>query len=94
MRYLTNVAISHKGDRIGRGQEVELSAEEAAAYGTDVSPVAPAPVATPAPELASIPLEEMSMAQLKDRAKELGLSASGSKADLTERITLHLSNES
>ena len=32
---------------------------------------------------------EMSLAQLKERAKALGLSATGSKADLIERITLN-----
>jgi hypothetical protein len=94
MRYLTNAALIVKGDRVGRGVEIELTPDEAAVFGTDISPVEPAQPVEPAPELSSIPLDEMSMAQLKERAKELGLSASGSKADLLERITLHLSKES
>jgi len=35
-----------------------------------------------------IAIEDMSLAQLKDAAKAMGLSTAGSKADLTERIKL------
>jgi hypothetical protein len=89
-RYRTNVALSLKGDRIERGAEIELSAEEVAQLDpADISPVDAAPA--PSEEApAEVPLEEMSQAQLKARAKELGLSQSGSNADLRERIMLHL----
>jgi hypothetical protein len=93
MRYITNAAVVFKGDRIGRGVEIELTPADAAILGSDVAPVGAQPVEEAAPELASIPLEEMSFSQLKDRAKELGLSATGSKADLQERITLHLADQ-
>lgn len=90
-RYITNVALSIKGDRIEKGTELELTAEDVAHLDpVDVTAVdgasAPA-VEEPAPD---VPLEEMSQALLKERAKELGLSAAGSKADLQERIMLHL----
>lgn len=96
MRYLTNVALVIKGDRVEKGTQIELSAEEAARFdnGKDITLVSDIETEAPAPELASVPLSEMTFSQLKDRAKELGLSTSGSKADLQERITLHLSKES
>ena len=94
MRYRTNVPLVVKGDRVEKGTELDLSAAEAAHFdAADISPVSNAPVEAPAPEPV-IPLEEMTFQQLKDRAKELGLSATGSKADLQERIALHLSQES
>lgn len=93
MLYSAKAAIIHKGDRVARGAEIELSADEAAIYGSDVSPVNAQPVEAPAPKLETIALDELSFSQLKDRAKELGLSATGSKADLQERITLHLADQ-
>ena len=91
-RYRTNVALSLKGDRVERGTEIELSAEEAARLDpADISPMSDIPAPEPEPVPTDKPLAEMSAAELKERAKELGLSVSGSKADLLERIELHLS---
>jgi hypothetical protein len=89
MRYQTTCPISLKGDRIEAGVEIELSPEEAANFGPDLAPVEAAPAEEAKPE-APKPIEEMSLDELKARAKELGLKATGSKADLAERIALKL----
>ncbi len=92
-RFLTQVALSIKGDRIEKGSEIELTAEEVAAFDpADIVPVSEIAEETPAdgPEIA---LEEMTSAQLKARAKELGLSGAGSAADIRERIQLSLDRE-
>jgi len=90
MLYRTNVALQIRGDRVEKGTEIELSREEARVFDpADITALAD----IPAPEeeaVEPVPLEEMTLAQLKERAKELGLSASGSKADIDERIRLHL----
>lgn len=92
-RYLTNVALSIKGDRIERGTEIELTAVEAANLDpNDITPVG-AVVAESKVEEAPVSVEDMNLDQLKAKAKELGLSASGSKADLKERIELHEKGE-
>jgi hypothetical protein len=92
-RFTAKVALSYLGDRIEKGQEFEIAKADVAAFDPeDIAPVdgADAPEEE-APEEA-IPLEEMTQAQLKARAKELGLKQSGSVADLVERITLHLAS--
>lgn len=92
MRYITNVALQVRGDRIEKGSEIELSADEAKVFDpADITAVDVIPEPEPEPALADKPVAEMNLAELKARAKELGLSASGSKADLEERIQLHLS---
>lgn len=91
MFYRTNVALSFKGDRVAKGAQIELSEEEAKVFDpADITPVDSIPAPEPETVLADIPLEEMSASELKERAKELNLSTSGSKADVLERITLHL----
>lgn len=85
--YRTNAALAIKGDRIERGEEIQLSEKEAARYGDDLTPVEAIPE-EPAKEPEK-PIEEMSYAELKAKAKELGLSASGTMADILERIQLH-----
>jgi len=91
MRYRTNVALAIKGDRVAKGTEIELSAEQAKRFDpADITPVDQIPEPEPEIALSSIPLDEMTYEQLKARAKELGLSASGSKADIQERIRLHV----
>ena len=93
MLYRTNVALQVRGDRVEKNREIELTADEAARFDpSDITAVD----AIPAPEEASepVPLEDMTLAQLKERAKELGLSAAGSKADIDERIRLHLDGAS
>ncbi|MCR2833483.1 SAP domain-containing protein [Parerythrobacter lacustris] len=88
--YRTNVALLVNGDRVEKGTEVELSDEKAAGFDpVDLSPVSGVPTPAEEPEEV-VSLEDMNLAQLKDRAKELGLSTGGSKADLQERIQLHL----
>lgn len=89
MLYRTTCAILVKGDRIERGVEIELEPEVAANYGPDLEPVDASPEAEPEPEPEK-PLEEMSKDELAAQAESLGLAKSGSKADLLERITLHL----
>lgn len=48
----------------------------------------------PAPQVNSDNLDSLTVNQLRDKAKELGLSATGSKADLVEKISLALAGES
>ena len=89
--YRTKVALSIKGTRHERNAEVEVSPQDVAHIDpADLDLVGAAPEVTEeAP--ADVPLEDMTLAQLKERAKGLGLAATGSKADIQERITLHLS---
>ena len=88
-RFVTNVALSIKGERVEKGTEIELTAEEAAHLDpNDIAPFDGVMVEEEAAP-AEVPTEELSHAELKERAKALGLSASGSKADLQERIALH-----
>lgn len=87
MLYKTNVALAIKGNRVEPGTEVELTPEAAARYGDDLSPATGEPV-EPEVEVEEVPLEEMTLDQLKAKAKALGLKATGSKADLIERISL------
>jgi hypothetical protein len=91
MRYVTNCPISFKGDRIEKGVEIEVTAEDVERLGGDISPAAGAPVEE-APEVEPA-IEEMTYDQLKAKAKALELSQAGSKADLVERITLHLQGD-
>jgi hypothetical protein len=91
MLYRTNVALTIKGDRVVAGSEIELNEQQVQRFDpADITPVSAIPAPDPEIALADIPLEEMTYEQLKARAKELDLSASGSKADILERITLHL----
>lgn len=87
---MTNVALAVKGDRIEKGTEIELTLEEAANFDpADITPVE-AVVAEPKEEEVQVSIEEMTLDQLKAKAASLGLSTSGTKADLRERIELHL----
>lgn len=87
MLYKTMRAIIFRGDRVEKGREIDLSEEDAARLGDDVTPaVADAAPAEPEPEVA---LEDMTLKQLKAKAEALGLSTEGTKADLLERIKLH-----
>ena len=90
MQYRLNVALLIRGDRAERGAFVELSDEEVAALDpADIIALSDLPIDEPEEEIV-VPFEEMTGAQLKDHAAMLGLSATGSKADLQERIRLHL----
>lgn len=91
MLYKTNVPMVINGDYFKRGSEIELSDEEFKKYDTaDLSPVVAVVEVEPEPEI-EVPLGDMIFDQLKAKAKELGLSSSGSKAAVLERINLHLS---
>lgn len=92
--YRTKVALSIKGERIERNTEVELRDEDVAHLDpSDIERVSDAPAAEAAADQKPVSIEEMTGAQLKEKAKELGLKTSGSVADLRERITLHLQGE-
>lgn len=88
MLYRTRVALAIKGCRVEPGTEIDLTQEAAARYGDDLTEVTGESVAPAPEETVDVPLEEMSHAELKDKAKALGLPVGGSKADLIERITL------
>jgi hypothetical protein len=93
MLYRTNVPLIIKGDYIKKGEEVDLSDDERKQYdAADLSPVDTTPEPAPEPEV-EVPIDEMDFDQLKAKAKELGLSAAGSKAAILERIKLHLSTD-
>lgn len=90
MLFRTNVALSVRGDRLDKGADIDLTPDEVAHFDpSDITALGdiPAPEEEDAEPVA---FEDMNVAQLRERAKELGLSAAGSKADLTERIQLHL----
>lgn len=91
MLYKTLCPISHLGDRIERGAELELTDEQALNYASDVEIVSDQPAVEEAPAV-EVAVEEMSGKQLKEKAASLGLKATGSNADLIERITLHLAS--
>lgn len=92
MRYEALRPLAVNGDYIAKGVEVELTDEEAKRFDpADISPVDTAPVAPAEPEPEK-PVDEMNQNELKAKAKELGLSTTGSKADLLERIQLHLAD--
>ncbi|TFH72394.1 hypothetical protein E3V39_12500 [Gammaproteobacteria bacterium LSUCC0112] len=89
MIYQTTCGIIFKGDRVKKGVQLDLTKEEAAHLGTDVVPFATVEAKE---EVKVEPKEvsEMTHAELKAYAEELGLSKAGSKADLEERIKLSL----
>jgi len=88
--YKTKVALSIQGDRIERGTEIELSDETVSHLDPADIELLGASVEAEAEDEPEVSLDDMSQAQLKARAAELELSTAGSKADLKERITLHL----
>lgn len=91
MLYKTKVAMIVRGDRIEKGVEIDLTPDEVAGFDpSDITALSEIVEPEPEPSLADKPIEEMTLADLKVRAKELGLSASGSKAEIEERIRLHL----
>jgi len=76
------------GGRSEKGSVVEMSDDEAKAYGPDY--VQPFTAHTTEDVLEDeTALADMSLIALKNKAKALGLSTGGGKADLIERITLH-----
>lgn len=86
MRYITEAALSIAGDRIERGQEIELTDEQAAQVADLIVPIEGAPEPTEPSQKEEV--SDMTLGELRDKAKALGLTTSGSKADLLERIAL------
>ena len=74
------------GGRREKGEILELTEEQASRLGDAVSPVE-SEVTAPE-EVEEKDLDEMSADELKEKAIELELPTSGTKADLIERITL------
>lgn len=96
MLYVANVPLQIKGSRVEIGEQFELTEEEAAALDPkDMTPADAIPQEEPEDEDTSndIPIDEMSVDELKARAEELGLPKSGTKADLQERIKLHMEGD-
>lgn len=97
--YRTKKAILVRGTRYEKNTEVELSDDVVAQIGLDdIDPItkkAPAPVKEevkePEVEPEELDLDKLTLDELKAKAEELGLSASGRKSDLVERIKLALS---
>lgn len=80
--------ISH-GGRVERGEVVTLTDEEATTK-LALGLIAPVVAEEKESEEAEVEVSAMTLTQLRAKAKELGLDASGSKADLLERVTLAL----
>lgn len=87
--YVTLCALIIKGSRVERGTKVELDEVEAERLVDDVVEVAVETVSTPVIEQPEKSLEELTVAELKEKAGALGLDTKGTKADLVERISLH-----
>jgi hypothetical protein len=90
--YKTVYPISHRLDRIEKGAVIDLTEDEAFNLADAVVPFVDESAA-PVVEEVEPAIEDMTLDQLKAKATALGLKTTGSKADLTERITLHLSGE-
>jgi hypothetical protein len=91
MRYIALVALSIDGTRVEKGGEIDLSPESAARYDkADLVPAEEAVEDKPEVEAPPVALADMTLDQLKEKAKELALSTTGSKAAVLERIQLHL----
>ena len=90
MLHKTTEAIILKGDRIEKGKIVDVDAATVAQFGGALVPADSdsAPAAPKEPQVVEKTVEELSFEELKTKAKELGLSTKGSKADLIERIKL------
>jgi hypothetical protein len=89
MLYKTLLPISWRGERVEAGVEIPLTPEEFANVADLVVAAGETPEPEPTPE-AEVAVADMTKDQLVAKAGELGLSTGGSKADLIERITLHL----
>lgn len=92
MLYTVLYPIAHMGSRVEKKAELELTEAQAFNYGDAVELSKDQPQEVEEPE-DTTPIEEMSVDQLKKKAMSLGIKATGSKADLLERITLHAGAE-
>ncbi len=88
MLYTTKFPMAIKGTRVEAGVEVELTEEDFGQFDrNDFEAVASKDVPE---EVEIVPVDKMTGPQLKAKAEELGLPTTGTKADLLERISLHL----
>lgn len=82
------------GGRKEKGEILSLPEEVAKAIGSEfLEEVSSANTVKEEVVQEEKPLEKFSKAELEAKAEELGLDSTGSKADLLERITLHLEEE-
>lgn len=87
MRYKALQAVIVRGDRVERGQEVDI--DPVLAHSIGVLYLVPvAEVVEVQAEPVAVPLADMTRAELIEEAKRLGLSSNGTKAELLERLTL------
>lgn len=93
MQYITNARLVILGDIVNAGTVIELTKQEAAAYGDLLTPGSAVEVVPEKEEVVEKPIAEMSHDELKAKAKSLGLKATGSMADLVERISLYKAPE-
>lgn len=78
--------IGHSGRR-ERGEIVLLTEDESANFGAEYVELV---VAQEVSAKVETPIDEMTVKQLREKAKELGLDEDGSKSELLERIQLSL----
>ncbi len=93
MKYKILFPIAY-GGRIEKGSVVELPDEIAKAYGPEYVQPVDGTIDTDVNEEDEVALEDMTLIGLKNKAKALGLSTNGGKADLIERISLHTADTS
>lgn len=90
--YRLKCALSIRGTRVTQGEIVEMTPEAALQYGDDLvllqEVVSKPEVATEEKKA----LDSMSKQELVEEADRLGLSTSGTKADLIERIQLSIND--
>lgn len=98
--YIALKAVIVKGTRVEKGSTIEVDDAYAKNIGVDylkLEKVVKVEEETKAKaeieEEENIDLDEMSFDDLKDKAKSLGLSTSGKKADVLERIKLLVNEE-
>lgn len=94
MLYRTRCALIVLGDRVEKGQVVNLTEDQAAPLMGDLKPIGSGPVIAEEAKPEDKKIEDMSRLELVELAEKEGLSSKGTKADLVERLTLHYqSNE-
>lgn len=90
MLYKTTCAIVYKGERVDRGSVVEMSEKVAANFGGDVvKHNGEEEVVAEEATVEVKDIKDMSKDELVAEAEARGISTSGSKAALIDRITLH-----
>lgn len=82
------------GGRQEKGAILELPEDVASAFGSEYVRESNKEATVVAKgEKEETPLKGMKLAELRKKAKELGLDESGTKPDLIDRITLHIDEE-